>query len=229
MANLRRKTNVTRPKPKPLDENDWLRIITQDRGLHQQMATPRGRLKWLFEFGDRSGELPEDQDQHELACAIGLFMLMTSSGRLGPVAFYFVLDGHEEVMKPAIKSLSIQVGKGIDAIVDCRGAWNISVVQPLTRRITRVISGDRVAVLNWWDAADWTAPFLLAAADAVLAEAPNLGRCAECKRVFVREDPRERFHDKRCATKNRVANWRAGQQTTERKRGPASTKSKKPR
>jgi hypothetical protein len=214
-------------EPKPLDKNDWLRLITENRELHQRMATPRGRVDWLLGFGHRRGELPENRDPRELACQVALFVFMTGSGRLAPVAFHFVEGLHEELMQPAIRRLSTQVGNGIDAFVDGKGAWDISVSRPLTRSLRRVDTG---VAFNWWDSNDvhddWTEPFLLAAADAVLAEAPNLRRCAGCLRVFVANDPRERFHDKQCATKYRVAQWRARPAEVKKERGKTKMRRK---
>ena len=194
------------------------------------MATPRGRLDWLFAFGDRRArtqeeqerdhhQMAEDRDRDELAPAVGLFMFMTGSGRLAPIAFHFVDLSQEEIMQPAIRKLSIQVGEGIDALVDAKGSWNIQVNRPATRTLTRVVSHDSEGTkigptFDWWDSDsdDWTVPFLLAAANAVLAEAPNLRRCAGCSRVFVADDPRERFHDKKCATASRVGAWRTAKE-----------------
>lgn len=229
MTNSKKRTSVT-TEPKPLGKHDWLRLITEDRQLHQQMATPRGRLDWLFGFGDRRDELPEDRDQRKLACEIGLFVFMTGSGRLAPAAFHFVEGSHEDLMKPAIRELSIQVGNGIDAFVDGKGAWTIPIACPTTRALSRVINEDRItAVFDRWDAndvRDWTTPFMLAAADAVRAEAPNLRRCAGCSRVFVADDPRERFHDKLCATKYRVAQWRARPAEVKKERDKGKTRRK---
>jgi hypothetical protein len=255
MDTPRKKLSVT--EPKPLDPKDWLQIATHGdpsdrdparqfkaRRLHQQMATPRGRLDWLFAFGDRRArtqeeqerdhhQMAEDRDQDELACAVGLFMFMTGSGRLAPIAYYFVETANEELMRPVIRKLSIQVGEGIDALVDAKGSWNIQVNRPVTRTLTRVVSHDSESMrigptFDWWDSDsdDWAVPFLLAAANVVLAEAPSLRRCVGCGRAFVAEDPRERFHNKQCANKLRQANKRAQPVKPQPVRRSKSTKRK---
>jgi hypothetical protein len=199
------------------------------------MATPRGRLQWLFAFGERRvGEPPEDRDPHALACEIGLFVFMTGSGRLAPAAYYFVEDSHEELMKSQIRELSLRVGKGIDNFVAAKmGApWVIPVICPMTRTLGRVINQDRTdrtAVFDWWEANnpnDWPTVFMLAAAEMVAAEASNLRRCAGCSLIFVADDPRERFHDKPCATKYRVAQWRARAAEVKKERGKARMRRK---
>jgi hypothetical protein len=234
MMNSKKRTSVTKIEPRPLDKHDWLRIVTSNRQLHQQMATPRGRLQWLFAFGERRGEPPEDRDPHALACEIGLFVFMTGSGRLAPAAYYFVEDSHEELMKRETRELSFQVGKGIDNFVDAKmGApWVIPVICPMTRTLSRVINQDRTdrtAVFDWWDANDlddWATAFMLAAADMVAAEASNLRRCEGCSRIFVADDPRERFHDKPCATKYRVTQWRSRPARTKKEPAKAKTRRK---
>jgi hypothetical protein len=234
MMNSKKRTSVTKVEPKPLDKHDWLRIVTSNRQLHQQMATPRGRLRWLFDFGDRRGEPPEDRDERALACQIGLFMFMTGSGRLAPAAYYSVLDSRPELMKREIRDLSLQVGRGLDAFVDAKmGApWVIPVICPMTRTLSRVINQDRTdrtAVFDWWDAKDpddWATAFMLAAADMVAAEASNLRRCEGCSCIFVADDPRERFHDKPCATKYRVTQWRARPAKVKKERGKAKMRHK---
>ena len=203
-------------------KDSWLRLVTKNRQLHQQLATARGRLDWLLGFADRRhGPLAEDRNRHELACVIGLFTLLTGGSSSLAAATYYRVAAERKVV---IQKLSIELDEGIAAFVDGivdgkRAAWTIPVTCPMTRTLSRVVNQDHVAMLDWWDANavdGWKTAFAIASANAVLAEAPNLRRCAGCKRVFVADDPRERFHSKPCATKTRVAQWRA--KTTKRRR-----------
>jgi hypothetical protein len=212
------------PHPDPLK---WLLVITEDPEIHRRMADPRGRLEWLCSFGDRRGELPEDRPPAVLAREIGLFMFMThpGAGYLAQAAFYAVMDAPiPELMRTAVKDLSIKVGDGIAAFVDGK-AWKITIDQPLTRTLFRrgQSGGEKTVAGTVWAAQNqravrtglyarnaniWSLTFLLTAGDAVATEAVHLRRCAGCAGIFIADDPRQTFHSRRCATARRVSAWR---------------------
>lgn len=223
------------PDPDPLN---WLGKITADRETHLRLAESRGRLEWLIGFGDRR-EKPEEWRTEVLAREIGLFLFMTSPRYFAQKAFYFVMNERQpSQVRAAIRDLSIKVGEGIAGLagynditekVDRRdgksyrvshgAAWKIAIDRPLIRSLSRYGSGEKGVARNRWESRNpphneylWPTIFLLAAADEVATVITRIRRCDGCPSIYIANDPRSRFHSKKCGVAKHVADWRAAKE-----------------
>ena len=228
--------------PNPADSLHWTSKIG-DEGhetlLH--MAESRGRLDWLIRFGDRR-EKPEEWRTEVLAREIALFLFTTSPGYFAQAAFYFITDERNpSLMRVRIKDLSIQLGEGLAGLMGRPGiqgihdAWKIAIDRPLVRHCYRYGSGEKAVARNRWESRNpphnehlWPTIFLLAAADDLATVITRIRRCDGCPTIFVANDPRSRFHSKKCGVAKHVADWRTAKGLkAEAKRRKARKHSKK--
>lgn len=212
---------------KKTQQADWLEPGPRfgpsiwDRAGHAVGLTSLARLHWLVEkFAEYSGsDVSADEMPETIAVQACYFVVQQG-------AIISASDPPSHLSAKMFQTLAAEVRAGLDNLLAGKD-WNVRVDKPIQRTLLRVVwprhvrgrkSDERIhEIRSRYEIAEasqdaaFAAMFQLVAMDLVYTSEPwRLARCElkECRRRFVRRDPRQAYCSAACSQAERTTRYK---------------------